>query len=83
MKQSTIDKYGRHILFFWGIVFALVAYILWKNVIVEHQWPNNLDLWIGLISTPLVSLVSLGTAIFYHQIKKKSQSKNKPKADNK
>lgn len=83
MRQSTIDKYGRHILVFWGVVIGIAAYILWKDVIVEHQWPDNLNLWIGLISTPLVSLVSLVTAIFYHQIKKKSQDRNKPKEDNK
>lgn len=67
MRQSTIDKFGRHILVFWGILIGIAAYILWKDVIVKHQWPDNLNGWIGLISTSLVSLISLGTAIFYRQ----------------
>lgn len=87
MRQSTIDKYGRHILVFWGIVFAVIAYILWKDVIVEHQCPDNLNGWFGIILAPLVSLISLGTAIFYSPAKTKAvkphvEQPEKTKKDN-
>ncbi len=87
MKQSTIDKYGRYILVFWGIVFAVIAYILWKDVIVEHQWPDNLNGWLGIILATLVSLISLGTAIFYRPAETKTviphvEQQKKVKRDN-
>ena len=87
MRQSTIDKYGRYILVFWGIVFAVIAYILWKDVIAEHQWPDNLNGWLGIILAPLVSLISLGTAIFYRPAETKAviphvEQQKKVKRDN-
>ena len=45
-------------------MFTIMAFVMWKDVIVGHQWPEDVNGWIGLISTPLLSFVSFKFGLF-------------------
>lgn len=69
MKLSLEDKRKRGSLIFGGILFTLPTYILWKEVIVSQQWPDDLNGWLGLLMCPMFSIVSFAYAIFYRRAK--------------
>ena len=70
MKLSSEDIFIRCVLIVCGVFFAIPTYILWKDVVVGHQWPDDFNGWLGLIMTPLFTVVSLLYAIFYRRAKK-------------
>ena len=69
MKQSFEDILKRGFLIFCGALFALPTYILWKEVVVGHQWPDDFNGWLGLIMFPTFSIVAFLYAIFYRRAK--------------
>ena len=69
MKLSFEDKLKRGFLFFGGALFAVPTYIMWKEVFVEHQWPDDFNGWLGLLMMPAFSVVSFLYAIFYRRAK--------------
>lgn len=69
MKLSLEDKLKRGFLFFCGAVFAVPTYLMWKVVVVEHQWPDDYNGWLGLFMMPAFSIVGFVYAIFYRRVK--------------
>ena len=69
MKLSLEDKLKRGFLFLGGALFAIPTYIMWKVVIVEHQWPEDFNGWLGLLMMPVFSIISFLYAIFYRRAK--------------
>lgn len=70
MKLSLEDKPKRGFLFFAGALFAIPTYLLWKKVVVGHQWPDDFNGWLGLLMFPAFSLLSFAYAIFYRRAKR-------------
>ena len=46
MKLSLDDKLKRGFLFFAGALFAVPTYIMWRKVVVGHQWPDDFNGWL-------------------------------------
>ncbi len=70
MELPLDDKLKRGFLFFAGALFAIPTYLLWKKVVVGHQWPDDFNGWLGLLMFPAFSLLSFAYAIFYRRAKR-------------
>lgn len=82
MKLSLDDKLKRGFLFFAGALLAVPTYLLWKEVIVGHQWPDDFNGWLGLLMFPAFSLLSFVYAIFYRRAKEEDDRLQKEMDDN-
>ena len=82
MKLSLDDKLKRGFLFFAGALFAVPTYIMWRKVVVGHQWPDDFNGWLGLLMFPAFSLLSFVYAIFYRWAKEKDDRLQKEMDDN-
>lgn len=82
MKLSLEDKLKRGFLFFCAALFAVPSYIMWKEPIVEQQWPDDFNGWLGLFMMPAFTIVSLLYAIFYRRVKAADDRLQKEMDDN-
>lgn len=82
MKLPSEDKLKRGFLYFGGALLAVPTYILWRKVVVGHQWPDDFNGWLGLFMMPAFSLLSFIYAIFYLRVKKVDDRLEKEMDDN-
>ena len=82
MKLSSDDKLKRGFLFFAGALLAVPTYLMWRKVVVGHQWPDDFNGWLGLLMFPAFSILGFVYAIFYRRAKKFDDRLEKDMDDN-